>query len=113
MWVTSPRTNLTSTSDQIFRLNQLKTPWLTSIKQNFNLHKGDPVKIPLLNKYQRLLTWFISGLVFALLLSLGTLNQQPATAANQAANQNFAPSSNQSVIISDFAATHLEPNFYQ
>ncbi|AFZ24374.1 hypothetical protein Cylst_2137 [Cylindrospermum stagnale PCC 7417] len=65
--------------------------------------------ISLLNKYQRLLAWFISGLVFAVLLSLATPNQQPATAANQI----YAPSSNQSVMTSDFAATHLEPNFYQ
>lgn len=65
--------------------------------------------ISLLKKYHRLLAWFISGLVLAVLLSLGITNQKPANA--------FAPFPNQdgaaAYSISDFAATHLEPNFYQ
>lgn len=65
--------------------------------------------ISLLNKYQRLLAWFISGLVFAVLLSLATPNQQPATAANQM----YTPSSTTLYSGADFANTHLEPNFYQ
>ncbi|BAZ31319.1 hypothetical protein NIES4074_37910 [Cylindrospermum sp. NIES-4074] len=69
--------------------------------------------IPLLNKYQRLLAWFISGVVVALLLSLIAPNQQPAAAANQI----YTPSSTQPSATAysntDFANTHLEPNFYQ
>ncbi|MBE8989991.1 MULTISPECIES: hypothetical protein [unclassified Nostoc] len=61
--------------------------------------------ISLLQKYKRLLAWFISGLVLVILISLGISHQQPATASQ--------PNSTESVGISDFATTHLEPNFYQ
>ncbi|MFW9264990.1 hypothetical protein A4S05_11275 [Nostoc sp. KVJ20] len=61
--------------------------------------------ISLLQKYKRSLVWFISGLVFAMLLSLGISHQQPVIASQ--------PNSTESVTISDFATTHLEPNFYQ
>ncbi|MEH2464988.1 hypothetical protein [Nostoc sp.] len=38
--------------------------------------------VSLLKQYKRALAWFISGLVLAILLFLGTLIQQPATASN-------------------------------
>lgn len=68
--------------------------------------------ISLLKQYKRALAWFISGLVMAALLFLGTSNQQPATASNQS----HAIASTQldvTATYSDFGATHLEPNFYQ
>ena len=70
--------------------------------------------ISLLKQYKRALVWFISGLVMAALLFLGTSNQQPATAT--AFSQIHATASTQldvTATYSDFGATHLEPNFYQ
>ncbi|MEA5567269.1 hypothetical protein [Anabaena sp. UHCC 0399] len=61
--------------------------------------------ISLLQQYKRSLAWFISGLVLAIVISLGISHQQPVIASQ--------PNSPESVGISDFAATHLEPNFYQ
>ena len=61
--------------------------------------------ISLLQQYKRLLAWFISGLVLAILFSLGMSHPQPATAYQH----NFEISYPNS----EFAATHLEPNFYQ
>ncbi len=68
--------------------------------------------ILLLKQYRLTLAGFISGLVIAVLLSLGIQNHQLATA--------FIPTkvtvSSQPKAIaadSDFAASHLEPNFYQ
>ncbi|MCW5317497.1 hypothetical protein GTQ43_27935 [Nostoc sp. KVJ3] len=74
--------------------------------------------ISLLKQYKRTLACFISGLVMAVLLFLGTSNQHPATAQQPAtvSNQTYATASTQidvSPTYSDFAATHLEPNFYQ
>jgi len=75
--------------------------------------------ISLLKRYKRLLPWMISGLVIAFLLSLGGLEQKPATAFNPSqATPSFqsVPTSTGSSLgatYSDFAATHLEPNFYQ
>lgn len=66
----------------------------------------------LLKKYNRTLVWFISGVVLAVLLFLGTLNQQPATATKPS----YATASTELDVTathSDFGATHLEPNFYQ
>lgn len=68
--------------------------------------------ISLLKQYKRTLTWFISGLLLAVLLFLGTSNQQPATASNP----NYAAAPTQvdvTATYSDFGASHLEPNFYQ
>ncbi|MCC5624929.1 hypothetical protein [Nostoc sp. CHAB 5715] len=68
--------------------------------------------ISLLKQYKLALAWFISGLVMAALLFLGTSNQQPATASSQ----RHATASTQldvTATYSDFGATHLEPNFYQ
>ncbi|MEH2064681.1 MAG: hypothetical protein V7K50_20890 [Nostoc sp.] len=67
--------------------------------------------ISLLKQYKSTLAWFISGLVMAVLLFLGTSNQQPATASNPI----HATASTQldvTTAYSDFGATHLEPNFY-
>jgi hypothetical protein len=64
------------------------------------------------NQYKRTLVWFISGVVLAVLLFLGTSNQQPATATKPS----HATASTQvdvTATYSDFGATHLEPNFYQ
>jgi hypothetical protein len=61
--------------------------------------------ISLLQQYKRLLAWFISGLVLAILLSLGISHQQPATA--------YQPNVEIAYPNSEFANTHLEPNFYQ
>ncbi|MEH2162235.1 MAG: hypothetical protein V7K38_14615 [Nostoc sp.] len=68
--------------------------------------------ISLLKQYKRTLAWFMSGLVLAVLLFLGTSNQQPATATKPS----HAKASTQLDVTathSDFGATHLEPNFYQ
>ncbi|WP_017655815.1 hypothetical protein [Fortiea contorta] len=65
--------------------------------------------ISLLQQYKRLLAWFISGLVVAFLVSIGTSSPQPASASS--ANNIANPP--QSALVSDFAATHQEPNFYQ
>lgn len=68
--------------------------------------------ISFLKQYKRTLVWFISGVVLAALLFLGTSNQQPATATKP----NHVTASTQSDVTpthSDFGATHLEPNFYQ
>lgn len=68
--------------------------------------------ISLLKQYKRALAWFISGLVMAALLFLGTSNQQPATASEQSqATVSTVP--DVPATYSDFGATHLEPNFYQ
>ncbi|MEH1818750.1 MAG: hypothetical protein V7L31_06555 [Nostoc sp.] len=68
--------------------------------------------ISLLKQYKRILAWFISGLVLAVLLFLGTSNQQPATASNSSyPTPSTVP--NVTSTYSDFGATHLEPNFYQ
>ncbi len=66
--------------------------------------------ISLVQQYNRSLAWFICGLVLAVLLSFGISNLQPATVFNQ---NNYVPDSTASVVISEFAATHQEPNFYQ
>ncbi|MEH2192271.1 MAG: hypothetical protein V7K98_06345 [Nostoc sp.] len=66
----------------------------------------------LLKQYKRTLVWFISGVVLAVLLFLGTSNQQPATATKPS----HAKASTQldvTTTYSDFGASHLEPNFYQ
>ena len=60
--------------------------------------------ISLLQQYKRSLAWFISGLVLAILLSLGISDQQPAVA--------YQPNVD-GYTVSEFAATHQEPNFYQ
>lgn len=68
--------------------------------------------ISLLKQYKHTLAWFISGLVLAVLLFLGTSNQQPATASHPS----YAAAPNQvdvTATYSDFGASHLEPNFYQ
>ncbi|MEH1842303.1 MAG: hypothetical protein V7L20_27125 [Nostoc sp.] len=68
--------------------------------------------ISLLKQYKRALVWFISGLVMAALLFLGTSNQQPATASDQSqATASTVP--DVTATYSDFGASHLEPNFYQ
>ncbi|QSJ18659.1 hypothetical protein JYQ62_07795 [Nostoc sp. UHCC 0702] len=75
--------------------------------------------ISLLKQYKRLLPWMISGLLIAFLLSLGGLDQKPATAFNPSQptpsikSAATSTGSNLSSTYSDFAATHLEPNFYQ
>jgi hypothetical protein len=67
--------------------------------------------ISLLQRHQRLIAWFVSGLVVAILLSLGT-PKQSAIAANQqnvpVVTQIQATSGNP-----EFFASHEEPNFYQ
>jgi uncharacterized membrane protein len=68
--------------------------------------------ISLLKQYKRLLVWLISGLVFAVLLSLATPDRQTATAFNQVKTTTVSRQPQQ-IPSSDFAATHLEPNFYQ
>lgn len=68
--------------------------------------------ILLLKQYKRSLAWFISSLVLAVLLSLGTTNQQPAAAYNPTIVKNSTqPKAN--AAYPDFAASHLESNFYQ
>jgi uncharacterized membrane protein len=68
--------------------------------------------ISLLKQYKRTLAWFVSGLVLAVLLFLGTSNQQSATASNP--SYVAAPSQvDVTATYSDFGASHLEPNFYQ
>ena len=66
----------------------------------------------LLKQYKRALAWFISGLVIAALLFLGTSNQQPATASEQSHTTAYTQP-NVTATDLDFGATHLEPNFYQ
>lgn len=61
--------------------------------------------ISLLQQYKRSLVWFISGLVLAILLSLGISHPQPAVA--------YQPNVESGYTVSEFAATHQEPNFYQ
>ncbi|MDZ8224681.1 hypothetical protein [Nostoc sp. ChiVER01] len=68
--------------------------------------------ISLLKQYKRALAWFISGLVMAALLFLGTSNQQPATAFEQSQATAYTQPNGTATGL-DFGATHLEPNFYQ
>ncbi|BBD68647.1 hypothetical protein NIES4072_40380 [Nostoc commune NIES-4072] len=67
--------------------------------------------ISLLKQYKRALAWFISGLVMAALLFLGTSNQQPAIAFEQ--SQAISTQADVTATDLDFGASHLEPNFYQ
>ncbi|MHC5598058.1 MAG: hypothetical protein ACYTXC_19320 [Nostoc sp.] len=67
--------------------------------------------ISLLKQYKRSLAWFISGLVMSVLLFLGTSNQQPATASNPS-HTTASTQIDVNPTYSDFAASHLEPNFY-
>ncbi|MEH1886837.1 hypothetical protein [Nostoc sp.] len=72
-------------------------------------------KLPMvsfLKQYKRTLVWFISGVVLAVLLFLGTSNQQPATATNSS-HTTASTQLDMTATPSDFGATHLEPNFYQ
>jgi hypothetical protein len=71
----------------------------------FYLSTGDSEMISLLQQYKRSLMCFISGVVISVLLSLGISHQQPATA--------YSPDMNSASALSEFAASHLEPNFYQ
>ncbi|MEH2265089.1 hypothetical protein [Nostoc sp.] len=68
--------------------------------------------ISFLKQYKRTLVWFISGVVLAALLFLGTLNQQPAT-ATKPSHTTASTQVDVTATTSDFGATHLEPNFYQ
>ncbi|MEH2029897.1 MAG: hypothetical protein V7K67_09515 [Nostoc sp.] len=68
--------------------------------------------VSLLKQYKRTLACFISGLVLAILLFLGTLNQRLATASNQT-HITTLTQPDMSATHSDFENTHLEPNFYQ
>ncbi len=68
--------------------------------------------VSVMKQYKRTLAWFISGLVLAILLFLGTLNQQLATASNQT-HITALIQPDMSATHSDFENTHLEPNFYQ
>ncbi len=61
--------------------------------------------ISLLQQYKHTLIWFISGLVTAIVLSIATSHQQPATA--------YQPTVPTVQAISEFAASHQEQNFYQ
>lgn len=76
--------------------------------------------ILLLKQYKRSLAWFLSSLVLAVLLSLGTTNQQPTAAYNPTIVKNSTqlraiavatPTKN--AAYPDFATSHLESNFYQ
>jgi hypothetical protein len=75
--------------------------------------------ILLLKQYKRSLAWFISSLIIAVLLSLGTTNQQPAVHNQTNVRNSTQPSAISAVIprgnvaYPDFAASHLESNFYQ
>ena len=68
--------------------------------------------VSVMKQYKRALAWFISGLVLAILLFLGTLNQQPATASNQS-HVTTSTQPDVSATHSNFENNHLEPNFYQ
>lgn len=70
--------------------------------------------IQFLKQCKRLLAWFMAGLVFVVLCSLGITSQQPVIALTQ----NNTQVQTQSIAIDayageNFASTHLEPNFYQ
>ena len=67
--------------------------------------------ISFLKQYKRALAWFISGLVMAALLFLGTSNQ-PVTASEQSQATAFTQPDVTARDL-DFGATHLEQNFYQ
>jgi hypothetical protein len=76
--------------------------------------------ILLLKQYKRSLAWFISSLVLAILLSLGTTNQQPSAAYNPTIVNNStqpraiaATTPRAIAAYPDFATSHLESNFYQ
>ncbi|MFN6570136.1 hypothetical protein [Dendronalium sp. ChiSLP03b] len=69
--------------------------------------------ISLLKQYKRLLVWLISGLVITVLLSLATPDRQTATAFNQSKATAVSTQPSVNPEYPDFAATHLEPNFYQ
>lgn len=83
--------------------------------------------IPLVKQYKSALAWFISGLVLAVLLFLGTSAQESATISNRSITTAFTQSANVfnqsattaspqadvTATYSEFGATHLEPNFYQ
>jgi hypothetical protein len=58
-----------------------------------------------LQQYKSSLVWFITGLVVAIILSWG-LTPQPSVPVYQS-------DLTTQYMTSDFAASHLEPNFYQ
>jgi hypothetical protein len=68
-----------------------------------------------LKKYRNVLAWFMSGLILAVIVSLVTLShtndeiQAPSFAGSEYSG--YQQIDRQP--ISDFAATHQEPNFYQ
>jgi hypothetical protein len=66
--------------------------------------------ISLLQRHQRFMAWFLSGLVAVILLYLGTA-KQPALAI--AVNQQNLPAVTQPTGNPEFFASHEEPNFYQ
>ncbi|MEH2349234.1 MAG: hypothetical protein V7K55_14695 [Nostoc sp.] len=68
--------------------------------------------ISFFKQYKHTLVWFISGVVLAVLLFLGTSNQQPAT-ATKPSHATVSTQLDVTATHSDFGATHLEPNFYQ
>lgn len=57
-------------------------------------------------KYYKPVICFVSGLIAFILMSLIGFNQK-LDAPYQVTNDNITP------IVSEFTATHLEPNFYQ
>jgi len=57
-------------------------------------------------KYYKPVICFVSGLIAFILMSLSGFNQKSDT-PYQLTNDNITP------IVSEFTATHLEPNFYQ
>lgn len=65
--------------------------------------------ISLLQKYKRFIAWLLSGLVVTVLISFAKSHQQQTTAHPTSDTANHQ----QPALISEFAATHLEPNFYQ
>lgn len=74
--------------------------------------------ISLLQRHQRFLAWFLSGLVAVILLYLGTPKQSALAIASHkaiAANQQNIPAVTQQTTSGnpDFFASHEEPNFYQ
>lgn len=68
--------------------------------------------VSVMKQYKSALAWFISGLLLAILLFLGTSNQQPAIAYSES-DVTASTQLDMSATHSDFENTHLEPNFYQ
>ncbi len=68
--------------------------------------------ISLLQQYKSSLIWFITGCVLAILLSWSLSGNLSGSLSPQVSTPNYQFNPSNEYPVSDFAATHQEPNFY-